>query len=48
MNDNEWMEQFEQGALINGPFHHADHVKMAFLYLQHTRHSRRFPDFPLP
>lgn len=34
MNDAEWMEQFECCALSNESFHHADHVKMAFLYLQ--------------
>ena len=33
MNDAEWMEQVEHGALSNDSFHHADHVKMAFLYL---------------
>jgi hypothetical protein len=34
MNDSEWMQAFEAGTLPNGSFHHADHVKMAFLYLQ--------------
>jgi len=34
MNEQEWLEQFEKGALPNASFHHADHVKMAFLYLQ--------------
>jgi hypothetical protein len=34
MNDSEWMEAFESCALPNDSFHHADHVKMAFLYLQ--------------
>lgn len=34
MNDEKWIEQFECCALPNGSFHHADHVKMAFLYLQ--------------
>jgi hypothetical protein len=34
MNESEWMEQFERCALPNDSFHHADHVKMAFLYLQ--------------
>jgi CDP-diacylglycerol--glycerol-3-phosphate 3-phosphatidyltransferase len=28
------MQAFEAGTLPNGSFHHADHVKMAFLYLQ--------------
>jgi hypothetical protein len=28
------MEQFEKGTLPNDSFHHSDHVKMAFLYLQ--------------
>jgi hypothetical protein len=34
MSESEWMEQFERCALPNDSFHHADHVKMAFLYLQ--------------
>lgn len=34
MNDTEWMEAFETGALPNASFHHAEHVKMAFLYLK--------------
>ncbi len=34
MNESEWMEQFATSALPNSSFHHADHVKMAFLYLQ--------------
>jgi hypothetical protein len=34
MNDSEWMQAFESCALPNSSFHHADHVKMAFLYLQ--------------
>lgn len=34
MNDDQWIEQFEMCALPNGSFHHADHVKMGFLYLQ--------------
>ncbi len=34
MNDTEWMEAFESCTLPNGSFHHAEHVKMAFLYLQ--------------
>ena len=34
MNDLEWMQAFEAAALPNQSFHHADHVKMAFLYLQ--------------
>src|SRR5208282_1479803 len=33
MNDSEWMEAFERSALPIESFHHADHVKMAFLYL---------------
>ena len=35
MSETAWMEQFEKGILSGGSFHHADHVKMAFLYLQH-------------
>jgi hypothetical protein len=34
MTDREWMEQFENATLPNDSFHHADHVKMAFLYLR--------------
>ena len=34
MSDSEWMEAFEESSLPNGSFHHADHVKMAFLYLR--------------
>jgi hypothetical protein len=34
MKDSEWMEAFESCTLPNDAFHHRDHVKMAFLYLQ--------------
>lgn len=34
MNEAEWMEAFEKGGLPSGAFHHAEHVKMAFLYLK--------------
>ena len=34
MTEHEWMAEFEKCTLPNGSFHHADHVKMAFLYLQ--------------
>jgi hypothetical protein len=34
MNDSEWMQAFESCTLPNASFHHADHLKMAFLYLQ--------------
>jgi hypothetical protein len=34
MFDDKWIEQFESCSLPNDSFHHADHVKMAFLYLQ--------------
>ncbi len=34
MTEHEWMVEFEKCTLPNGSFHHADHVKMAFLYLQ--------------
>jgi len=34
MNDSEWMEAFERCTLPIGTFHHAEHVKMAFLYVQ--------------
>ncbi len=34
MNDTEWMEAFESCTLPSGTFHHAEHIKMAFLYSQ--------------
>jgi len=34
MTEHEWMAEFEKCTLPGGSFHHADHVKMAFLYLQ--------------
>lgn len=34
MTEHEWMEEFERCTLPIDSFHHADHVKMAFLYLQ--------------
>ena len=34
MNDAKWMQEFERCALSNDSFHHVDHVRMAFLYLQ--------------
>lgn len=34
MTEHEWMAEFENCTLPNGSFHHSDHVKMAFLYLQ--------------
>ena len=37
MTDDEFMASFESGSLDNRSFHHADHVRMAFLYL------RRYP-----
>jgi hypothetical protein len=33
MTDEEFMARFEDGSLAGESFHHADHVKMAFLYL---------------
>jgi hypothetical protein len=33
MTDEEFMARFEDGRLAGEAFHHADHVKMAFLYL---------------
>jgi hypothetical protein len=33
MTDEEFMARFEDGSLAGEAFHHADHVKMAFLYL---------------
>jgi len=37
MTDDEFMASFERGSLDSRSFHHADHVRMAFLYL------RRYP-----
>jgi hypothetical protein len=37
MTDDEFMASFESGNLDAQSFHHADHVRMAFLYL------RRYP-----
>jgi hypothetical protein len=37
MTDGEFMSAFENGSLPADSFHHADHVRMAFLYLS------RFP-----
>ncbi len=37
MTDDEFLASFEDGRLADGGFHHADHVRMAFLYL------RRYP-----
>jgi hypothetical protein len=37
LTDDEFMASFEDGSLANESFHHADHVRMAFLYL------RRYP-----
>ena len=34
MTDAEWIAAFENCTLPAGSFHHPDHVKMAFLYLQ--------------
>lgn len=33
MTSDELVEQFESCALPNASFHHADHVRVAFLYL---------------
>lgn len=37
MTDDELVAGFENGTLASKSFHHADHVKMAFLYLR--RHA---------
>jgi hypothetical protein len=37
MTDDEFVAKFEDCSLAGKPFHHADHVRMAFLYLN------RFP-----
>ncbi len=34
MNDADWMEHFESCSISAESFHHADHLKMAFLFLQ--------------
>jgi hypothetical protein len=34
MTEYEWMDAFERCTLPNDSFHHAEHLKMAFLYLQ--------------
>ena len=33
MTDDEFVASFEDCSLANADFHHADHVRMAFLYL---------------
>jgi hypothetical protein len=33
LNDEEFVKAFESCTLPNAEFHHADHVRMAFLYL---------------
>ena len=33
MTDDQFLASFEDGTLANEPFHHADHVRLAFLYL---------------
>ncbi|HTC90079.1 MAG TPA: hypothetical protein VK686_17345 [Bryobacteraceae bacterium] len=33
MSDDEFIASFEDSTLDNAAFHHADHVRMAFLYL---------------
>ena len=33
MTDEELIEEFEDGTLPNGCFHHCEHVRVAFLYL---------------
>jgi hypothetical protein len=37
MSNEELIQQFENGAIVNQAFHHADHVRLAFTYLS------RFP-----
>jgi hypothetical protein len=34
LNEAEWMDAFERCTLPNDAFHHAEHLKMAFLYLR--------------
>jgi hypothetical protein len=34
MTDDEFIASFENGSLDNHAFHHADHVRLAFLYLR--------------
>jgi len=33
MNDDEFIASFENGTITSESFHHSDHVRMAFLYL---------------
>jgi hypothetical protein len=47
LTDDEFVAKFENGTLPLESFHHADHVKMAFLYLQKypvVEALRRFSD----
>jgi len=47
LTDNEFIARFEDGTLTNESFHHADHVRMAFLYLsryQPLEAMQRFSD----
>jgi hypothetical protein len=41
MNDDEFLATFEACTLSNQEFHHADHVRLAFLYLRRFSPSRR-------
>jgi hypothetical protein len=33
MNDDEFMAAFEHGEIAGSTFHHADHIRLAYLYL---------------
>ena len=47
MNDEQFIAAFENCSLGNQDFHHADHVRMAFLYLCHfpiLEALQRFPE----
>jgi len=41
MNDAEFLQHFETAALH--PFHHADHIRMAWLYLRREGWSQGYP-----
>jgi hypothetical protein len=48
MTDDEFIASFEDCSLANEGFHHAEHVRMAFLYLCRYPPLGRFNAFALP
>jgi hypothetical protein len=46
MTTQELIEQFEEGSLPSDSFHHADHVRLAFAYLQHYPLLEALEKFP--